>query len=117
MRLHIPDPADGGDAKTEAAPKTPSPAKPPAEPKSPAIVKKTPLVTPREIALEKTVSRLEDRVKTVEDGIGGINSWLEKVFPGGKAPAKAVPVEFQAETTAARKASANGIDVDIWGKA
>jgi hypothetical protein len=54
-------------------------------PVSPKVVKKTVgLRSPREIALEKQVSRLEDRVNNVETVTQDITTWLGDVFPAGK---------------------------------
>ena len=57
-------------------------------PSSPATVKKTAIKTPKEIELEKKVSRAEDRLDFLESWQKETNAWFASLNLGDKPPPK-----------------------------
>ena len=58
-------------------------------PESAKVVKKTPaLKSPREVDLEKKLSKVEDRVGSLESVVDGINSFLGEALPNPPKPGK-----------------------------
>src|ERR1044071_6327459 len=62
------------------------------KPASVAIVKKTQIARPKELAhdkalraLEEKHAKIEDRLDGIDGCLKGINDWLEKAFPSGRA--------------------------------
>lgn len=113
------------DSTTEGGGGTPKPTNQPAPPNAPGVVKKTAVKTPNEIALEKKLAVVEDKLSGLEGWKSEVDSLLEGLGAGAPSPApvkvKSVnapapaPVDPPAPTPQTRKGFLETVESDIWG--
>lgn len=117
--LLAPDPAEGNGGTPDPTPAPKPGTPPPPTPNTPKLVAKTPLKTPREIALEKDVSKLQDEITGLRETVDEINNFLGELNLGrASVPIKAGNVPSTGGKPTAQPTTGGFFDTinqDIWG--